>query len=173
VQPTRPTTRPEAPGAPQERASADTPSRRSVMAVCAFATLGATGLAACSSSSSPTTTSSPAGSASTSAGSASTSGGSAQAALAKLADVPVGGAVAATAASGPIIIYRTSETAVIAHTAICTHQGTTVGVNGTELVCPKHGSRFNASTGAVLNGPAIAPLAEVKVTIDGANIVAG
>jgi cytochrome b6-f complex iron-sulfur subunit len=36
--------------------------------------------------------------------------------------------------------------------------GCTVDAGGGVLSCPCHGSRFNAFTGAVLNGPAASPL---------------
>ena len=41
----------------------------------------------------------------------------------------------------------------------CTHAGCLINreISG-ELVCPCHGSKFNAKTGAVLRGPAVLPL---------------
>nr|WP_280726486.1 Rieske (2Fe-2S) protein [Kitasatospora sp. MAA4] len=52
--------------------------------------------------------------------------------------------------------------------SICTHAGCTVDPpkNG-QLSCPCHGSRFDAGTGAVLNGPAVKPLPKYTVTKDG------
>ncbi|WP_232246654.1 Rieske (2Fe-2S) protein [Kitasatospora mediocidica] len=52
--------------------------------------------------------------------------------------------------------------------SVCTHAGCTVDPpkNG-QLSCPCHGSRFDASTGAVLNGPAVKPLPKYTVTKDG------
>ena len=44
---------------------------------------------------------------------------------------------------------------------------------GGQLDCPCHGSVFNATTGAVVNGPASRPLPAVKVTLSGEDIVAG
>jgi Rieske Fe-S protein len=38
--------------------------------------------------------------------------------------------------------------------------------------CPCHGSKFNVETGAVLNGPAQQPLAEVPVTVSGGQVYA-
>jgi len=34
-----------------------------------------------------------------------------------------------------------------------------------EIVCPCHGSRFSATDGSVVNGPATAPLAEFPVDV--------
>ncbi len=59
---------------------------------------------------------------------------------------------------------------VSAHSAICTHQGCTVGESGTRLACPCHGSVYNAQTGAVINGPAPLPLPAYKVAQVGNDI---
>lgn len=127
---------------------------------------------AAGSSGAATSTSATAG-ASASAGPGS-SAAAAGAALAALADIKVGEAIAATAADGSqIIISRPTETTVAGFSAICTHQGCTVAPAGKQLNCPCHGSVFNATTGAVLGGPASRPLPAVKVAISGANIVAG
>lgn len=52
---------------------------------------------------------------------------------------------------------------VTAHSAICTHQGCTVGEAGKNLACPCHGSVFNGQSGAVINGPAQRSLDTYKV----------
>lgn len=63
---------------------------------------------------------------------------------------------------------------VVAFSAVCTHQGCAVAVaSKTELDCPCHGSKFNALTGAVLNGPANKPLPSVAVKLSGDSVVAG
>ncbi|MFY0530997.1 ubiquinol-cytochrome c reductase iron-sulfur subunit [Nannocystis pusilla] len=53
----------------------------------------------------------------------------------------------------------------------CTHMGCTPGWNATErsLDCPCHGSRFDAH-GAVLKGPAKAPLEKFAVASDGSTL---
>jgi cytochrome b6-f complex iron-sulfur subunit len=95
-------------------------------------------------------------------------------ALAKLSDIKVGEAIAATGADGSkIIISRPTATTVAGFSAICTHQGCAVAPAGKQLNCPCHGSVFDVTTGAVLNGPASRPLPAVKVAISGTNIVAG
>ena len=66
----------------------------------------------------------------------------------------------------PILLAASNGT-VVAHTAICTHQGCTVGASG---LCPCHMSRFNVATGAVEEGPATRPLAEIAVTVSGGQV---
>jgi Rieske Fe-S protein len=41
------------------------------------------------------------------------------------------------------------------------------------LVCPAHGSQFNAATGAVLKGPAAQPLASVPVSAANGQLAIG
>ena len=59
---------------------------------------------------------------------------------------------------GQDIAVRSSNGALSALSAICTHAGCTVNYQGGVLLCPCHGSQFNAQTGAVLQGPAATPL---------------
>ena len=82
----------------------------------------------------------------------------------------VGGTLALTAneldGSG-ILLYRKSDTSVLAFSRICTHNGCTIGSfqNGTSA-CPCHGSQFNTS-GSVVNGPAVNALKQYSATIVG------
>jgi Rieske Fe-S protein len=63
---------------------------------------------------------------------------------------------------------------VTTHSTICTHLGCTVGVNGGGILCPCHGSQYNAMTGAVTHGPALRPLAPFpSKVIDGEIYVLG
>jgi Rieske Fe-S protein len=78
--------------------------------------------------------------------------------------VPVGTAVV-TSGSPPYVVAQPSAGQFVAFSAACTHRGVTVNAgDGATLVCPAHGSQFNADTGAVLKGPAARPLAAVPVT---------
>ena len=69
-----------------------------------------------------------------------------------------------------ILLYRQSDTNVLAFSRNCTHNGCTIGSfqNGTSE-CPCHGSQFNTS-GSVVIGPAVNPLTQYSATITG-NIV--
>ena len=87
-------------------------------------------------------------------------------ALVAVADVPVGGAVAArTGAGDRIVVAQPKEGTFVAFSAICTHMGCVVEPDGTELACPCHGSVFEAATGANVSGPAPTPLPSVAVTV--------
>lgn len=101
----------------------------------------------------------------TGSGSGSGSGGGAT--TVPLSSIPVGGAVSATMGGTPIVVAQPSAGNVVAFSAVCTHQGCTVAPQGKEFDCPCHGSRFDGKTGAVLGGPAPAPLTKLNATVSG------
>lgn len=70
------------------------------------------------------------------------------------------------------IVIRQSSGALSALSAICTHAGCEVGYESGVLACPCHGSLFNATTGAVMQGPAVTPLARKRVVERGGEIYA-
>jgi thiosulfate dehydrogenase (quinone) large subunit len=72
----------------------------------------------------------------------------------------------------PDIVVRQSNGKLSAHSAICTHAGCTVGYSGGQLVCPCHGSVFDAASGAVLQGPAVTPLPARRVIEHGGQLYA-
>lgn len=110
---------------------------------------GAATLAACGGGSSPSPATEPAGHS-----------------LSALSAVPLGRAKSVTLPNGaPAVLARPTATTVVCLSAVCTHQGCTVQPNGAELDCPCHGSRFNALTGQVIQGPAQTPLPKVPVRI--------
>jgi nitrite reductase/ring-hydroxylating ferredoxin subunit len=122
-------------------------------------------LAACSSET--PAASSPAGTGSAGAGS-----GSGSTALAKLADVPVGGGAIVTGPSGKVLLVRPSENEVKGLDPVCPHAGATVGKpEGGTITCPAHGSVFDAATGAMKKGPATSGLTPIAVKISGDSVV--
>ena len=70
------------------------------------------------------------------------------------------------------IVIRQASGGLSALSAICTHAGCEVGYESGVLACPCHGSLFNATTGAVMQGPAITPLARKRVVESGGEIYA-
>jgi Rieske Fe-S protein len=147
--------------------TAELHSRRTVLttgaAAAAGAAVGAVALTACGSSSS-------------SSGGTTTAQAPAAAGtpIVALSDVPVGQAKSVKAPDGTdIIVARTSDAACAAFSAVCTHQGCTVAPQGADLVCPCHGSVFNALTGEVTKGPAKKPLPAVSVKVENGQVVTG
>jgi Rieske Fe-S protein len=132
--------------------------RRTALAA-GFAGAGAVALAACSSS----------GGSSTSTTAASSSSAGQQ--VAALAEIKVGEAVAAKLDGKDVLVSRPTASTAACFSAICTHMGCTVQPDGTKLVCPCHGSVYDAKTGAVLQGPAPSPLHKIAVTVDNGEVV--
>ena len=90
--------------------------------------------------------------------------------LTTVSKVPAGGGVITSG----VVVTKDTSGAIHAFSATCTHQGCTVSsVSGGTINCPCHGSRFNADTGAVVNGPATRPLPSIAVTVQGDQIVRG
>lgn len=144
-------------------------SRRTVLATGGGVALAASALAACGGGDG-TTPSGPSSSQSAMAG----AGGGAGRVLAKVSDVPVGGAVSATDAQGkPLIVSQPTAGSVVAFSAICTHMGCTVAPDGKILRCPCHGSTYDPATGTNTGGPAPRPLSKVTVSVKDGNVVEG
>ena len=129
-------------------------------------------LAACgggdTSSSGSSDSSSAADPSSSSSASSGDAGGSAGITVAA-SDVPVGGGT--VLAEDKVVVVQPTKGDFKAYTAVCTHQGCTVGkVEGGQIVCPCHGSHFSIKDGSPVSGPAPAPLAPKKVTVKGSQI---
>jgi Rieske Fe-S protein len=97
-------------------------------------------------------------------------------ALASVADVEVGGGIVNAAAG--VVVTQPTEGEFLGFSAICTHQGCTVGTvrNGT-INCPCHGSRYSIEDGSVVqSAPELtpdtqSPLSPIDVEVDGDSIV--
>jgi Rieske Fe-S protein len=72
---------------------------------------------------------------------------------------------------GDLITWR-NEGELKIYSSSCTHLGCRINkIDGEELVCPCHGSRFEISTGLVSNGPASSPLEEVEYELEGDKLI--
>ncbi len=89
--------------------------------------------------------------------------------LAQVSQVPAGGGVIL---SGPkIVLTKGTDGTVHGFSAVCTHQACTVNqISGGVISCPCHGSKYDVNTGAVVGGPAPAPLPKVAVMVRGDGI---
>ncbi|MEU0782384.1 Rieske (2Fe-2S) protein [Streptomyces sp. NPDC006173] len=73
-----------------------------------------------------------------------------------------------------VVVSRAEDGSLKAFSSICTHAGCAIDkLDGTTLVCPCHGSEFDARTGKVLRAPATEPLDELTVEARNGKIVAG
>jgi Rieske Fe-S protein len=91
-------------------------------------------------------------------------------ALATTAEIPVGGGMVLT--DQRIVITQPSRGEFMAFSAVCTHQGQTVGeVADNTITCAYHGSQYDAATGDVVTGPATAGLEPVKIRVKGGAIL--
>ncbi|MFF7633885.1 Rieske (2Fe-2S) protein [Kitasatospora sp. NPDC008050] len=87
-----------------------------------------------------------------------------------VAAVPVGGSATVTDPASGDTVYIVQPTAgqYCGLSSVCTHAGCAVDApKQGQLHCPCHGSKFDATTGAVLAGPAVKPLPRYRVTKDG------
>jgi cytochrome b6-f complex iron-sulfur subunit len=77
------------------------------------------------------------------------------------------GSLTVRAPRDTLVVVRTSPTALVALSSICTHQGCEVRYDRTAKVlnCPCHGSRFSLA-GTVLRGPASSPLTKYMTQFD-------
>jgi nitrite reductase/ring-hydroxylating ferredoxin subunit len=97
------------------------------------------------------------------------SGASKSGAIAKTSEVPVGGAKIFKAEK--VVVSQPSKGEFKAFSSVCTHQGCPITkLDGKEIECTCHGSRFAVADGSVANGPASKPLKELKVTVKGADL---
>ncbi len=84
-------------------------------------------------------------------------------------EVPVGGGKIFIAEK--VVVTQPSEGEFKAFSAVCTHQGCVVSeVEGKDIVCGCHGSKFSIEDGSVLGGPATKALPEFKVSTKGTEI---
>ncbi|MGK5684481.1 Rieske (2Fe-2S) protein [Actinoplanes sp. URMC 104] len=96
-------------------------------------------------------------------------GGSGGSTLAAVGDVPEGGGII----QGDYVITQPVAGTYKAFSKVCTHAGCDVNkIDGGQISCPCHNSKFSIETGQPTSGPATKALPETKVKVDGDNIVA-
>jgi thiosulfate dehydrogenase [quinone] large subunit len=94
--------------------------------------------------------------------------------IGKSSAVAVGGVLAFTnpKTNDPSYVLQPKSGTYLAYSAVCTHQGCTVGYDqgSSQFACPCHGARFDASTGDAVRGPAKKPLAKVNIVESNGNL---
>ena len=90
--------------------------------------------------------------------------------LGAASEIPVGGGKIYTAAK--VVVTQPTRGQYQAFSAVCTHVGCIMSevANGT-IDCPCHGSEFKITTGAVVTGPAPAPLPKKQIKIVDGQVV--
>ncbi|AQS70150.1 Rieske (2Fe-2S) protein [Streptomyces pactum] len=72
-----------------------------------------------------------------------------------------------------VVVSRAEDGSLKAFSTVCTHARCPINkLEGTKLVCPCHGSEFDARTGEVLHAPASVPLMELSVEVKRGRIIA-
>lgn len=133
-------------------------TRRTVLRGAALTPVAGLGLAACS--------------AAGEGGTAPDATPTAPVALGAESEVPKGGAKLYRDKN--VVVSRAADGSLKAYSTICTHAGCPINkLSGTTLVCPCHGSEFDALTGKVVQAPATEPLHELPVQMKDGRIVAG
>jgi 3-phenylpropionate/trans-cinnamate dioxygenase ferredoxin subunit len=86
------------------------------------------------------------------------------------------GAVKTVEVNGrPIVLVRYEGT-IYALDDLCTHDGGSLGDGGAvggEIVCPRHGARFDIKTGAATGMPAVFGIKTYDVRVEGNDIYVG
>jgi Rieske Fe-S protein len=90
-------------------------------------------------------------------------------AIAKVADIPVGGGKIFEDAG--VVITQPEAGTIKAFSNVCTHQGCKVNKVSSTIDCPCHASKFSVTDGSPTAGPAKKALPEKQVTVDGDSIV--
>lgn len=152
---------------PQESLPNLDPTRR--VALAGFGLAGLTGLAATLTACSGTSAgSSSTGASGPAAGGSGSSGGSGTV-LGTTSEIPVGGGKVFTSAQ--VVVTQPAAGQFKAFSAVCTHQQCLVDqvASGT-IDCPCHGSKFSATDGNVVTGPASSPLPTKPISVTAGKI---
>lgn len=77
-------------------------------------------------------------------------------------------------ADGTLIVLANVDGKFYAVEDVCTHDGGPLGegnLEGCQLVCPRHGARFDVRTGAALTMPAFEPAPTYEVRVEGKDVL--
>ena len=93
----------------------------------------------------------------------------------KASDVPAGRAEVFDVEDRKIAVFRL-EGAFYAIEDICTHDGGPLAegeIEDDQVICPRHGARFDIKTGAALTLPAVTPVESYPVRVEGNELYIG
>lgn len=95
--------------------------------------------------------------------------------VAKLSELPNGGRLFVEIDDHRIVVFNIAG-GVFAIGDVCSHDEGPLGegeVEGFEVVCPRHGARFDIRTGKVLSLPAFIDIPAYPVRVEGEEILIG
>ena len=95
--------------------------------------------------------------------------------VAKIGEIEIGSMKDVAIAHQHLVIAHTN-TGYFAVVDECSHDSAPISdgeVDGDEVVCVRHGARFDLKTGAVTGPPAIVPIDSYPIKIDGNDILVG
>lgn len=94
--------------------------------------------------------------------------------VATVAEVPVGGSKLVEVDDVRVALFNL-DGEIYAIEDVCTHDGGPLVegtvVNGCEVICPRHGARFDIRTGKALSFPAFEPTSTYAVRVDGNDVL--
>lgn len=94
--------------------------------------------------------------------------------VATLAEIPVGGAKLVEIEDVRVALFNV-DGQIYAIEDVCTHDGGPLVegtlVNQYEVICPRHGARFDIRNGAALSFPAFEPTNSYAVRIEGEDVL--
>ncbi len=92
--------------------------------------------------------------------------------VARVSDIPIGGAKAVSVGALTVALFHRPE-GWFAIEGRCTHKGGPLAegdVEGFSVTCPLHGGQFDIQTGHVLGPPPVRPVRAFPVVIDGEDV---
>lgn len=95
--------------------------------------------------------------------------------IAPLSELPAGERLFVEIADRPIVIFNIAG-GFFAIGDVCTHDNGPLGdgdLEGYDIVCPRHGAKFDIRTGKVMGMPAVEDIPAYPVQVRGGNIFVG
>ncbi len=95
--------------------------------------------------------------------------------IATLDEIPVGGRLFLEINNEPIVVLNLGGT-LFAVGDVCTHDEGPLGdgeIDGYQIVCPRHGARFDVRTGKALTLPAVVDIPVYPIRIEGNEVYIG
>ena len=88
--------------------------------------------------------------------------------IGKTTDIAVKSGKMFNVAGTPVLVTQPKAGVFKAFNGYCTHERNPLGgINGSNVVCYRHGASFDSTTGAVTGGPAPRPLSKITLTVSG------